>query len=130
MVETVKDPKRPNILIIDDDKQINSVLSQILCDEFNVYATDSVMEGLEIARRISPFLAMIDLRMPEASGIQVLKEMRIINPDIRVIIMSAYGEVNSVVEIFKEGAIDFLAKPFNFNDLLDNIRRLASVAAL
>src|SRR3972149_4549814 len=130
MVETVKDPKRPNILIIDDDKQINSVLSQILCDEFNVYATDSVIEGLEIARRISPFLAMIDLRMPEASGIQVLKEMRIINPDIRVMIMSAYGEVKSVVEIFKEGAIDFLAKPFNFNDLLDNIRRLASVAAL
>ena len=130
MVETVKDPKRPNILIIDDDKQINSVLSQILCDEFNVYATDSVIEGLEIARRISPFLAMIDLRMPEASGIQVLKEMRTINPDIRVMIMSAYGEVKSVVEIFKEGAIDFLAKPFNFNDLLDNIRRLASVAAL
>ncbi len=130
MVETVKDPKRPNILIIDDDKQINSVLSQILSDEFNVYATDSVMEGLEIARRISPFLAMIDLRMPEASGIQVLKEIRTINPDIRVMIMSAYGEVKSVVEIFKEGAIDFLAKPFNFNDLLDNIRRLASVAAL
>ena len=130
MVETIKDPNRPNILIIDDDKQINSVLSQILCDEFNVYATDSVIEGLEIARRISPFLAMIDLRMPEASGIQVLKEMRTINPDIRVMIMSAYGEVKSVVEIFKEGAIDFLAKPFNFNDLLDNIRRLASVAAL
>ena len=130
MIDVSRKPDLPRILIIDDDDSVNRVLSGILSDEFSVSATTSVKSGLEIARQTSPFLAMIDLRMPEASGIEVLKKVKKINPDIKVMIMSAYGEVSSVVEIFKEGAIDFLAKPFNFKSLLENVRRLARSTTL
>jgi len=130
MIDVSRKPDPPRILIIDDDDSVNRVLSGLLSDEFSVSATTSVKNGLEIARKTSPFLAIIDLRMPEASGIEVLKEIKKINPDIKVMIMSAYGEVSSVVEIFKEGAIDFLAKPFNFKSLLENVRRLARSTTL
>ena len=130
MIDVSRKPDPPRILIIDDDDSVNKVLSGILSDEFSVSATTSVKSGLEIARQTSPFLAMIDLRMPEASGIEVLKKVKKINPDIKVMIMSAYGEVSSVVEIFKEGAIDFVAKPFNFKGLLENVRRLARATTL
>src|SRR3990170_1303617 len=130
MIDVSRKPDLPRILIIDDDDSVNRVLSGILSDEFSVSATTSVKSGLEIARQTSPFLAMIDLRMPEASGIEVLKKVKKINPDIKVMIMSAYGEVSSVVEIFKEGAIDFVAKPFNFKGLLENVRRLARATTL
>ena len=130
MIDVSRKPDLPRILIIDDDDGVNRVLSGILSDEFSVSATTSVKSGLEIARQTSPFLAMIDLRMPEASGIEVLKKVKKINPDIKVMIMSAYGEVSSVVEIFKEGAIDFVAKPFNFKGLLENVRRLARATTL
>ena len=130
MIAVSRKPDLPRILIIDDDDGVNKVLSGILSDEFSVSATTSVKSGLEIARQTSPFLAMIDLRMPEASGIEVLKKVKKINPDIKVMIMSAYGEVSSVVEIFKEGAIDFVAKPFNFKGLLENVRRLARATTL
>ncbi len=130
MIDVSRKPDLPRILIIDDDDGVNRVLAGLLSDEFSVSATTSVKNGLEIARKTSPFLAMIDLRMPEASGIEVLKEIKKIDPDIKVMIMSAYGEVSSVVEIFKEGAIDFLAKPFNFKNLLENIRRLSRATTL
>lgn len=130
MIDISRKPDLPRILIIDDDDGVTRVLSGLLGDEFSVSATTSVKDGLEIARKTTPFLAMIDLRMPEASGIEVLKEIKKINPDIKVMIMSAYGEVSSVVEIFKEGAIDFLAKPFNFKSLIENVRRLARAATL
>src|SRR3990170_4399597 len=102
MIDISKRSDPPRILIIDDDDGVNRVLSGLLSD----------------------------LRMPEASGIEVLKEVKKINPDIKVMIMSAYGEVSSVVEIFKEGAIDFVAKPFNFKGLLENVRRLARATTL
>src|SRR3972149_1563186 len=130
MIDVSRKPDPPRILIIDDDDGVNRVLSGLLSGEVSVSATTSVKNGLEIARKTSPFLAIIDLRMPEASGIEVLKEIKKINPDIKVMIMSAYGEVSSVVEIFKEGAIDFLAKPFNFKSLLENVRRLARSTTL
>lgn len=121
--------KKPHILVIDDDSNINRILSQILSEEFSVAATTSVKEGLDIAKQLFPFLAMVDLKMPEASGIEVLKDLKKVEPDIMVMLMSAYGEVGSVVEAFKEGASDFLTKPFDYRGLLENLRRLATLTS-
>ena len=118
--------KQPHVLIIDDDKGINRVLSQILSDDFSVIATTSGKDGIEMAKELSPFLAMVDLRMPETDGLHVLREIKKSKPEISVIMMSAYGEVASVVEAFREGAADFLTKPFDFRCLLENVRKLAT----
>ena len=119
--------RQPHILIIDDDRSVNRALSQVLSRDFQTITTASVKEGLEIARDDRPFLAMVDLKMPDASGIEVLKELKRIDEEIKVMIMTAYGEVKTVIEAFKLGAVDFLTKPFDNKGLLENVRRLAAL---
>lgn len=114
----------PHILIIDDDITIIRALTLALRKEFYPLATTSPKEGLDIARRRRPPLAMVDLRMPETNGIEVLKELRKIDPEMKVLIMTAYGEVSKVIAAFKEGAIDFITKPFDNVALVENIKRL------
>ena len=120
--------RQPHILIIDDDRSVNRALSLVLSKDFQTITTASAKEGLELAREDSPFLAMVDLKMQDANGIEVLKELKRIDEEIKVMIMTAYGEVKTVIEAFKLGAVDFLTKPFDNKILLDNVRRLAALA--
>jgi len=119
--------RQPHILIIDDDRSVNRALSLVLSKDFQTITTASAKEGLELAREDSPFLAMVDLKMQDANGIEVLKELKRIDEEIKVMIMTAYGEVKTVIEAFKLGAVDFLTKPFDNKILLDNVRRLAAL---
>jgi len=119
--------RQPHILIIDDDRSVNRALSLVLSKDFQTITTASAKEGLELAREDSPFLAMVDLKMQDANGIEVLKELKRIDEEIKVMIMTAYGEVKTVIEAFKLGAVDFLTKPFDNKSLLDNVRRLAAL---
>lgn len=119
--------RQPHILIIDDDRSVNRALSLVLSRDFQTITTASAKEGLEIARENSPFLAMVDLKMQDANGIEVLKELKRIDEEIKVMIMTAYGEVKTVIEAFKLGAVDFLTKPFDNKSLLDNVHRLAAL---
>ncbi len=114
-------------MIIDDDRSVNRALSQVLSRDFQTITTASAKEGLDLAREDSPFLAMVDLKMQDANGIEVLKELKRIDEEIKVMIMTAYGEVKTVIEAFKLGAVDFLTKPFDNKILLDNVRRLAAL---
>jgi DNA-binding NtrC family response regulator len=116
-------------LIIDDDRSVNRALSLVLSKDFQTITTASAKEGLELAREDSPFLAMVDLKMQDANGIEVLKELKRIDEEIKVMIMTAYGEVKTVIEAFKLGAVDFLTKPFDNKSLLDNVRRLAALTS-
>ena len=119
--------RQPHILIIDDDRSVNRALSLVLSKDFQTITTASAKEGLELAREDSPFLAMVDLKMQDANGIEVLKELKRIDEEIKVMIMTAYGEVKTVIEAFKLGAVDFLTKPFDNKGLLENVRRLAAL---
>jgi len=121
--------RQPHILIIDDDRSVNRALSLVLSKDFQTITTASAKEGLELAREDSPFLAMVDLKMQDANGIEVLKELKRIDEEIKVMIMTAYGEVKTVIEAFKLGAVDFLTKPFDNKSLLDNVRRLAALTS-
>ena len=121
--------RQPHILIIDDDRSVNRALSLVLSKDFQTITTASAKEGLELAREDSPFLAMVDLKMQDANGIEVLKELKRIDTEIKVMIMTAYGEVKTVIEAFKLGAVDFLTKPFDNKSLLDNVRRLAALTS-
>ncbi|MBI5193277.1 MAG: sigma-54-dependent Fis family transcriptional regulator [Nitrospirae bacterium] len=116
----------PYIIIVDSDDSINRSLSMLFRDYFYVATTTSVREGIEITKRNHPFLAVVELKMSGAGGLEVLRELKKIDSAIKVIIMSAYGKVSDSVEVFKEGAIDFLIKPFDSLKLLENVRRLAA----
>ena len=123
----------PSILVIDDKEAMRTVLEQALSEEgYQVDAAANGSAGLEIARSKSYDLVITDLKMPDVDGLQVLSELKQIDNDMSVIIMTAYGTVESAVSAMKNGAADFITKPFDPSHLnvivertLEN-RRLAS----
>ncbi|MFH2035566.1 MAG: sigma-54 dependent transcriptional regulator [Candidatus Zixiibacteriota bacterium] len=104
----------PSILVIDDKEAMRTVLEQVLSEEgYQVDAACDGSSGLEIARSKSYDLVITDLKMPDVDGLQVLSELKQIDNDMSVIIMTAYGTVESAVTAMKNGAADFITKPFD-----------------
>jgi two-component system NtrC family response regulator len=112
------------ILIVDDDKEFCEVLENTLTIEG--FRTDSVFNGEEALIRISerPYqLVILDLTLPDISGMQVLKRIKEINSQIQVIIVSAVDTVGSAVESLKTGAFDFITKPIMLDDVVISIKK-------
>ena len=82
-----------------------------------------VKSGLEIARRCRPYTVVLDMRMPDLGGDEVLRRLRRIDPDLPIIIVTAYGSISSAVSATQNGAFDFLTKPFRNELLVDTVRR-------
>jgi len=105
-------PKSKPILIVDDERNIRLTLSQAL--EILDVETDTASNGEEALTKLKEKefgLVLLDLHMPRVQGMEVLRQLREIRPDIRVIIVTAYGTVGLAVDAMKLGAVDFVQKP-------------------
>ena len=113
-----------SILIIDDEKPQRETLGGYFKKRGNtVYLAESGSSGLEIVRDNQIDIVLTDYKMPDLSGIETLLEIKKINPDVEVIIMTAYGSVEIAVEAMKYGAINYLLKPVNLDELDITIER-------
>ena len=115
--------KGKSILIVDDEKNIRLTLFHAL--DVLQAETDMAVDGNEALAKLKTReygLILLDLRLPDMNGMDVLRQIREIRPDIRVIMMTAYGTIESAVEAMKVGACDFIQKPF----LPEEIRNLVS----
>jgi two-component system, NtrC family, response regulator AtoC len=116
-----------SVLIIDDEKNIRSLLMRVLAEErLDVHAAASAAEGLQLAGEVDPDVILLDLRLPDASGLDVLKALRSRHPGAAVLMVTGFGQVESAVEAMKGGAADYIEKPFQALDKL----RLAVARAL
>jgi DNA-binding response OmpR family regulator len=114
------------ILIVDDEKNIRLTLSQAL--EPMGAEIDTAANGEEALTKLKEKefgLILLDIRMPGMDGMEVLHRVREIRPDIRVIMITAYGTVESAVEAMKLGAVDFLQKPFDPEEIRELVLRVA-----
>ena len=105
--------KTNKILIVDDEKNIRLTISQVLAD-MDV-ETDTAINGEEALVKLQNTefgLVLLDLRMPGMDGMEVLEKLRKDRPDIRVVIITAHGTIDSAVDAMKLGAVDFIQKPF------------------
>ncbi|NOU25950.1 MAG: nitrogen regulation protein NR(I), partial [Methylotenera sp.] len=112
------------IWIIDDDKSIRWVFEKALARtdlEFKTFS--SVAEALNALERDQPQVVVSDIRMPNGSGLDFLSEIKQKYPDIPVIIMTAYSDLESAVAAFQGGAFEYLAKPFDVDQAIDVIKR-------
>jgi len=112
------------IWIIDDDKSIRWVFEKALARtdmEFKTFS--SVAEALNALNREQPQVVVSDIRMPNGSGLDFLSEIKQKFPDIPVIIMTAYSDLESAVAAFQGGAFEYLAKPFDVDQAMDVIKR-------
>ena len=112
------------IWILDDDKSIRWVFEKALARtdlEFKTFS--SVAEALNALNRDQPQVVVSDIRMPNGSGLEFLAEIKQRYPDIPVIIMTAYSDLESAVAAFQGGAFEYLAKPFDVDQAIDVIKR-------
>lgn len=106
-----------NVLIIDDETSILTALKFALNDDFNVDVTDSVEEGMEILNHKNIDIVLLDLFLGEYNGLEVLGMIRSAHPEIIVIVMTAYGSIESSVEAIQRGAYYYITKPIDINSL-------------
>ena len=109
---------KPTILIVEDDPHMRAALEASLKKGgYCVETAEDVPQADEKVREKTYGLILTDLRMPNGSGIEVIKKARAVRPDTPVIVITAYGTVDVAVEAMKEGAVDFIQKPFSFEEL-------------
>ena len=102
-----------NILVVDDDADIREVLADRLESlGYRVFAAETAKVGLELLERQNPQLVLLDIEMPDMNGIDMLREIRRREHDVTVVMITAYGTIERAVEAMKEGAYDFIPKPF------------------
>jgi len=113
-----------NILVVDDDQNLIELVSLKLQGVgYGVSSAANGAEALKITRECIFDLCVLDLRLADQDGISLMRELHAITPDMRVIILTGYGSVESAVEAMQEGAYSYLTKPFNTQELLLQISR-------
>jgi len=111
------------ILVVDDDVSILKVLQMRLESErYAVVAASEIREAKERIIEGGFDIALLDLKLDGGTGIELMKSLREVDPDLPVIILTAYGTIESAVEAMKEGAYSYLTKPFDYRELLVQIR--------
>ena len=112
------------ILVIEDETaQLQTLTGFLEKQRFDVIGSSSGAEGIEIARERNIDLVLTDYRMPGQDGLEVLREIKSINPEIVVILMTAYGTEGIAVQAMKEGAFDYLTKPIYLDELEIIVRK-------
>lgn len=108
----------PKILIIDDEQHLCWALEKAMHQEgYNAVSAFNGKSGLEMIKKEAPSLVILDLKMPEMDGLEVLKKAKEIQPKLPVIILTAHGTIETAIEAMKMGAADYLTKPFDLEEL-------------
>ncbi len=119
------------ILIAEDDEIVRDVISKFLTDEgYPVVLANDGIAALKLLRLEDVKLVLTDLRMPGADGMEVLRSAIQTNPRIAVVLLTAYGTLDTALEAMKEGAYDYVVKPFVMQQLLLVVRNAYRMASL
>ncbi len=111
------------ILVVDDDQNVLKVIRMRLeAKEYQVITATEIDSSVEIAKQEVFDLALVDLKLGDEDGIVLMEELHKINPEMPIIIFTAYGTIDNAVEAMKKGAYGYLTKPFDYNDLLVEIK--------
>ena len=106
------------LLIVDDDNPLRDRLARAMEKKgFQVNQAESVQKGISEAKNAPPAFAVIDLRLGDGIGLEVVKEIRKLKKDSRVVMLTGYGNIPTAVEAVKAGAIDYIPKPADADDV-------------
>ena len=114
------------ILLVDDERRLREVVALFLSDIYDVKQAATGAEALAIVYRDPVVAVVLDYRLPDRSGLEVLTEIRLARPDVPVVMMTGYGSEALCASALRLGVRDYFPKPVNVGDLLDAVRRLVS----
>ncbi len=109
---------KTTVMVVDDELLIRKSLSKVLrARGFRVEVASTGGEGIEKVAEVHPQVMILDMRLPDTDGLTVLKRVREMDPLLQVIVITAFGDVQSAVDAMKLGACDFLRKPYELEDI-------------
>ncbi|MEC2034611.1 sporulation initiation phosphotransferase Spo0F [Bacillus atrophaeus] len=112
------------ILIVDDQYGIRILLNEVFNKEgYQTFQAANCLQALDIVTKERPDLVLLDMKIPGMDGIEILKRMKVIDESIRVIIMTAYGELDMIQESKDLGALTRFAKPFDIDEIRDAVKK-------
>jgi two-component system response regulator RegA len=115
----------PSLLLVDDDEVFCSVLEKAMIKRgFNVMCAHSVEQALECTKTFLPEYAIIDLRLPGASGLVLVEKLKAMDSGTRIIMLTGYASITTAVEAIKLGAIHYLAKPVDADEIMMSFGRI------
>jgi two-component system response regulator RegA len=113
-------PEDASLVIVDDDKAFLQRLARAMETRgFEVRVGNSVAEGLDLIRQKPPAFAVVDMRLEDGNGLDVIAELSKLRPNARSIVLTGYGNFATAVSAVKLGAVDYLAKPADADDVTD-----------
>ncbi len=105
-------------LVVDDDKAIGEILKELILRDYNLVEVFSDgFEAIEFIRKQPVDIVITDLMMPRVGGLEVLHQAKITNPDVVVIIITGYASLDTAIEAVREGAYDYIKKPFKLQEM-------------
>ena len=117
-LQKITDFADKSLLIVDDDNLFRDRLARAMEKKgFQVIQAESVKKGISQAQNTSPAFAVVDLRLGDGSGLEVIKEIRKFKKDSRVVMLTGYGNIPTAVAAVKAGAIDYIPKPADADDV-------------
>lgn len=122
---------RKKVLIVDDESGMRHMLSVLLEREgYEIETAENGQEGLNKIKSEDYDLVLCDIRMPEMDGLSFLERAKLVSKNVPVIMMSAFGNVDTAIEAMKKGAYDFVSKPFKADEILLRLQRLTKQESL
>ena len=113
-------PADASLVIVDDDRSFLQRLARAMEQRgFQVQSAHSVAEGLDAIRQKPPAFAVVDMRLEDGNGLDVIAELARMRPDARAIVLTGYGNIATAVTAVKLGAVDYLAKPADADEVTD-----------
>ena len=117
-INNISDFEDKSLLIVDDDNPFRERLARAMEKKgFKVFQAEGVKRGIESVKQQNPAFAVVDLRLGDGNGLEVVKEIQDTNTNSRVVMLTGYGNIPTAVAAIKQGAIDYLAKPADADDV-------------
>ena len=120
-----------NLLIVEDETRMREVIKMLLSEmELNIFEASDGDEAINVFNTESINMVISDLKLPKISGMEVLKHIKNAKPEIPVIVITAFGSIDSAVEAIHEGAFDYVTKPFTEDKLRSSVKRAQQISKL
>src|SRR5579863_8204017 len=119
MMNQMQLPEERTLLIVEDDKPFRERLARAMeARGFTVAIAENVSQGVSRAKDSPPAYAVVDLKLDDGSGLDVVETLHVVRPEARVVVLTGFGNIATAVAAVKYGAIDYLPKPADADDIL------------
>lgn len=121
---------KATILVVDDEEALRDSMRMLLSSDYNLFFASNGKKALDLVKKESPDLVLLDIRLPEIDGLEVLSRIKDIDPEIDVIMLTAMNTVSYAVDAMKKGASDYITKPFDIEVIQTVIEKILEGRAL